>query len=317
MQKIDSGVLDWRDELEAQLEPSTVRERNYLMSRFTTMRVGGPVDLYVEPSSVLELKRILSFCVKNNVPSFLVGRGSNLIVRDGGIRGVVYTLKNSCFTQVEQVGNRLLLRAGAGAMMRSIAQFALLNKLGGLEFMDGIPGTLGGGLRMNAGAFKTCLFDVLETVSVLDKNGEVREIAASDIPHSYRDSSFFSTVIALSADLKPYVDSEDSIREKIDSMRKKRQETQALSPSAGCVFKNPNGFSAGQLIDEVGLKGYSVGGAQVSDRHANFLINKNKAKASDVLQLIEIVREKVLAVRGVPLETEVMIVGDNLENAKS
>ena len=304
---------NWQDELEALLNPGTLRRRDYPMKKLTTLRIGGPADFYVEPSGLEELRTIRNFCKQKQIPAFLLGRGSNLLVRDGGIRGVVYSLKHSSFTQIELIGNHLLLRAGAGANMRSISLFAQTNGLGGLEFMEGIPGSLGGGLRMNAGAYKSCLFDVLESVRFLSEDGQIQELPAKEIEHAYRSCPFFKNHLALSAVFRVYSEDREKIREKMNELREKRMVTQTQSPSAGCAFKNPEGGSAGQIIDSLGMKGMAVNGAQISDKHANFLINRNNATAKDVLTLIQTIRDKVYAERGIKLETEVMIVGDDLE----
>lgn len=304
----------WRNELEGMLAAETLRKRDYPMKKLTTLRVGGNADLYVEPSRLEELKGILSYCAAKGVPTFLLGRGSNLLVRDGGIRGVVYSLRHAVFSEVELKGERLLIEAGAGATVRRISQFAQSQGLAGLEFLEGIPGSLGGGLKMNAGAYKASLFDVVESVKVMSWDGEISEVSGAEIPASYRSCPYFENKIALSAVLRVYAGAPEQIRETMLKMREKRLESQTQSPSAGCAFKNPPGHSAGQLIDSLGLKGESVGGAQVSDRHANFLINKNNATARDVLELIERIRGKVLEKYGLNLETEVMIVGEDSAN---
>ncbi len=301
----------WRNELEKRLSPETVFQRDYPMKKVTTLRIGGPADFYVQPSNIDQLSLILRFCATEGVPFFLLGRGSNLLVRDGGIRGVVCTLRHSFFSQIEVKGGRLLIRAGAGATMRQVSLFAQMSGLAGLEFMEGIPGSLGGGLRMNAGAFKSSLLEVVESVSVMDLKGALEEVPGSSIQADYRNCAFFKNRIALFAILRAYSGVPEQIRELMAEMHEKRLKSQPLSPSAGCAFKNPPAHSAGQLIDSLGLKGTSVGGAQVSDRHANFLINKNNATAQEVLELIELIRGKVLAEHGLSLEMEVMVVGED------
>ncbi|MBO4714494.1 MAG: UDP-N-acetylmuramate dehydrogenase [Verrucomicrobia bacterium] len=304
---------NWQDELEAILNPGTLRKRDYPMKKLTTLRIGGPADFYVEPSSLEELKKIRDFCKEKQIPAFLLGRGSNLLVRDGGIRGVVYSLKHPSFTQIELIGNHILIQAGAGASMRSISMFAQANGLGGLEFMEGIPGSLGGGLRMNAGAYKSSLFDVLESVKFLSDDNQIQELPAKEIEHGYRSCPFFRDHLALSAVFRVYSEEPEKILEKMHELREKRLSAQTQSPSAGCAFKNPEGASAGQIIDSLGMKGLVVNGAQISDKHANFLINRNNATAKDVLTLIQTIRDRVYAERGIKLETEVMIVGEDLE----
>lgn len=301
----------WQDELEEELSPETVRKRDYPMKKLTTLRIGGPADFYVEPSCTDDLRKVLSHCAGRGIPFFLLGRGSNLVVRDGGIRGVVCSLRHSFFSQTEVKNGRLLIHAGAGATLRQIAQFAQANALAGLEFLEGIPGSLGGGLRMNAGAYKSSLKDVVESVSVLGLDGVPEEVPGENIQADYRCCAFFENKIALSAVLRAYSGVAEQIRERMTEMRDMRLKTQTQSPSAGCAFKNPPGYSAGRLIDSLGMKGFSVGGAQVSDKHANFLINKNNATSQNILELIQIIQERVLAECGVSLETEVMIVGED------
>lgn len=307
----NTEIKKWQDELEEELSPEIVRKRDYPMKKLTTLRIGGPADFYVEPSCTDELKKILSYCAGSGVPFFLLGRGSNLVVKDGGIRGVVCSLRNSFFSQTEVKNGRLLIHSGAGATLRQIAQYAQASALAGLEFMEGIPGSLGGGLRMNAGAYKSSLMDVVESVSVMGPDGVLEEVEGENIHADYRSCAFFENKIALSAVLRAYSGVPEQIRERMTEMREMRLKTQTQSPSAGCAFKNPPGCSAGRLIDSLGLKGFSVGGAQVSDRHANFLINKNNATSQNILELIQIIQERVLAECGVNLETEVMIVGED------
>lgn len=309
MQKTE--IKKWQDELDENLSPETVRKRDYPMKKLTTLRIGGPADFYVEPSCTDELRKVLSYCVGRGIPFFLLGRGSNLVVRDGGIRGVVCSLRHSFFSQTEVKNGRLLIHAGGGATLRQIAQFSQANALAGLEFMEGIPGSLGGGLRMNAGAYKSSLMDVVESVSVLGLDGVLEEVPGENIQADYRCCTFFENKIALSAVLRAYSGVPEQIRERMTEMRDMRLKTQTQSPSAGCAFKNPPGHSAGRLIDSLGMKGFSVGGAQVSDKHANFLINKNNASSRNILELIQIIQERVLAECGVSLETEVMIVGED------
>jgi UDP-N-acetylenolpyruvoylglucosamine reductase len=200
--------------------------------------------------------------------------------------------------------------AGAGVRLKTIAVEARKHGLAGLEFIEGIPGSLGGSMRMNAGAMGSWLFEALETVRFMDYHGNVCERAAGEIHVEYRGCPLFRNHIALGAVLRGTPAEPGAVRERMDSYSRKRWETQPRQPSAGCIFKNPKTIGAGRLIDELGLKGTRVGGAMVSDVHGNFIVNDGSATARDVLTLIEVIRDRVRAARGIELETEVEILGD-------
>ena len=308
--------LDWREDLKQLLSKKTLCRENYLMKHLTTLKIGGPADLYIEPVGIQELRIILDFCAKRGVSVFTIGNGSNLLVKDGGIRGVVLGLKNSVFSKIELKDRGLLIEAGAGARLRNIAIYAQSRGVGGVEFVEGIPGSLGGAIRMNAGAYKVCLFDVLESVSAMDMRGNIRTFLASELSHGYRSCPSMEGYIILKAELKVYKADEDEISAKMKRFRDYRQQTQAHSASAGCTFKNPPEISAGKLIDQLGLKGMTVGGAKVSEQHGNFLINKNDASANDLLELMDKIKNRVKQERGIDLETEIMIIGEDKPQEK-
>ncbi len=279
------------------------------LARRTTLKVGGPADVYVEPAGETDLAEVLRFCRDRAVPVRILGRGSNLLVRDGGVRGVVVCLAALAFAQVEVQGP--LLRAGAGARLKQVAAEARRHALTGLEFLEGIPGSVGGALRMNAGAHQAWTFGVLERVRWMTPEGEAEEKPASAVPAEYRSCPAFRTNLALAAVFRGQPGDEAAIQARMEAFRRQRQETQPREASAGCIFKNPATIPAGRLIDELGLKGTRIGGAQVSTVHGNFIVNTGGATAAEVLELIEWVRVEARAKRAVELETEVEIVGED------
>lgn len=278
------------------------------MARRTTLGVGGPAEVYVEPASEGDLGLVRRYCHAHGIPFRVVGRGSNLLVRDGGIRGVVVALNHPTFSQVEVEGDRL--RAGAGARLKQVAIEARRAGLTGLEFLEGIPGSVGGALRMNAGAHAAWVFDRIERVRFMTPEGAVNEAPASALSAEYRSCPFFDPHVALSAVVRGEPGDPEAIRARMDEFSRRRWATQPRQPSAGCIFKNPAAISAGRLIDELGLKGSRIGGAEVSAVHANFMVNTGAATARDFLELIAQVRERARAARGIELETEVEILGE-------
>ena len=295
-------------QLRALLAPDTVLRQNEPLAKRTTLRVGGPADFYIEPSSDDELARLARFCAERAVPFFVLGRGSNLLIRDGGIRGVVVSLAHPHFSQVEIRGEQL--RCGAGAKLKTVAVEAKRHSLSGLEFLEGIPGSVGGALRMNAGAMGSCTFAPLESLRFMDFTGQIHERPVADIPVKYRSCPLLRTHIALGAVFRGRPAPREEIETSMRASNDKRWTTQPAAPSAGCIFKNPGPCPAGKLIDELGLKGLRVGAAAVSGVHGNFIINEGHATARDVLQLIEQIRQHIRDQRGLELETEVEIIGE-------
>jgi len=298
-----------KEQLAAKLSPATVLRLNEPLARRTTLRVGGPADVYVEPASEDELAVVLQFCAAHEVPLMILGRGSNLLIKDGGIRGLVICLAHPHFNQIEITGYRL--HCGAGAKLKQVAVAARRNGLTGLEFLEGIPGSVGGALRMNAGAMGGWMFDVVESIRFMDYSGEVHDRNADEVEVEYRHCALFKNHLALGAVLKGHPASREVVKQRMDTFSKKRWETQPAAPSAGCIFKNPSTIPAGKLIDELGLKETRVGGAVVSDEHGNFIVNQGAATAKDVLELIEIIKRRAKTERGIELETEVEIVGSD------
>lgn len=287
---------------------SVVLESEPLAPR-TTLRVGGPADLFVEPASEAGLARVLDFCTRQALPWRMLGRGSNLLVRDGGVRGVVISLAHPAFGGIAVVDGRL--HCGAGARLKQVAAEARRHALAGLEFLEGIPGSVGGALRMNAGAHQSWTFDRVERIRVMAPSGAVSEQAVADVPVAYRDCPLLHTHIALAAVFRGHPASEVEIRDRMEAFSRRRRESQPREPSAGCIFKNPPGIPAGRLVDELGLKGTAVGGARVSEVHANFLVTHGPTRACDVLALIDLIRERARQERGLELEPEVEIIGED------
>jgi len=282
--------------------------RNEPLARRTTLRVGGPADLLIEPATEDDLATVARLCRAQRVPLMVLGRGSNLLVKDLGFRGVVVCLVHPHFSRIEVSGQRL--RCGAGAKLKEVVLQARRHGLGGLEFLEGIPGSVGGALRMNAGALGSAIFDVVETVRFMDFAGQVEERPAAEIGAQYRDCPFLHQRLALGAVLAGETADQELIEQRLDQFNKRRWESQPAAPSAGCIFKNPSHIPAGRLIEELGFKGAQVGGARVSQEHANFIVNEGGATAGDILALIEQIRRKAREERGVELETEVQIVGE-------
>jgi UDP-N-acetylenolpyruvoylglucosamine reductase len=286
----------------------TLVRRDDPLAKRTTLRVGGPVDIYVEPASEEDLAAVLRFCAGQALPFFVLGRGSNLLVRDGGFRGVAISLAHPHFSRVEKM--EVSLRCGAGARLKTVATEAKRHGLAGFEFLEGIPGSIGGALRMNAGAMGGAIFDLVESVRLMDLSGLSRELPPAGLAVEYRACAALKTQIALAAVLKGRPDQPEAIEQRMGAFSRKRWASQPAAPSAGCIFKNPPGLPAGKLVEELGLKGARVGGAVVSAEHGNFIVNDGTATARDVLDLIALIQRRARAERGIELQTEVDIIGD-------
>src|SRR5450432_712334 len=296
------------DELVARVSRATVIRHDEPLAKHTTMRIGGPADVYVEPASDADLANVVKFCAERDASFFILGRGSNLLVRDGGIRGMVICLAHPHFSKIEIVGERL--HCGAGTKVKNVSVEAKRNNLSGVEFLEGIPGSVGGALRMNAGAMGGATFDVVESVRVMDFDGNMRELAPKEMAVEYRSCAVLKNHMALGAVFKCTSLLRAEIEQRMKAYSEKRWEYQPAAPSAGCIFKNPEKIPAGKLVDELGLKGTRVGGAVVSAEHGNFIVNDGKATARDVLELIAILKAKAKAERGIELHTEVEIIGE-------
>lgn len=282
------------------------------LARHTTLRVGGPADWFIEAKTMAELVESVQLARQNDVPVFILGNGSNLLVRDGGIRGLV--IENHCdqsWLEVAKSG-RAILHAESGVALPGIANRMARQGWAGLEWAIGVPGTLGGAIVGNAGAHGGSIADNLLKVSILDASSAVRELPKTELAFDYRASRFkrAKAEIVLSADFEMQRDDPAVCIARMNDYTEHRRRTQPTEPSVGSMFKNPPGDYAGRLIEQAGLKGTRVGNVEVSPVHANFFVNRGGATASDVLRLIEIVRERVREQFGVKLELEIEVVGE-------
>lgn len=279
------------------------------MKNHTTFRVGGPADWFVMPEEEEQVREIVNILHTEKIPYYVMGNGSNLLVGDKGYRGVVIQLykKMSKIRVTEHV-----VYAQAGALLSKIAAEALAHELSGFEFASGIPGTLGGAVMMNAGAYGGEMKHVLKSALSLTADGELRVLPAEQMELGYRSSIFSKNGdIVLSAELELEPGNPETIRTYMEELKEKRVTKQPLEyPSAGSTFKRPEGYFAGKLIQDTGLQGFQVGGAQVSEKHCGFVINKDNATAADILSLIEQVADKVEEKFGVRLEPEVKRIGE-------
>ncbi|MDH5761535.1 MAG: UDP-N-acetylmuramate dehydrogenase [Nitrospinota bacterium] len=287
------------------------------MANHTSLRVGGPADLFIVPQDVTDLQLI--YKNHGDLPLFILGEGTNLIMNDKGFRGIVISIKNKfksiespLFYKNSEGEECAVITVGAATKMSYLVKNLAKYSLTGMENLVGIPGSLGGALIMNAGADGTEICDVLRSVTRVNAEGELETLKKSDLKFSYRKTTFPSQGgIIVSAELELKKGDHATIQNTIDSHLVRRKNKQPLSlPNSGSVFKNPEGEAAGRLIEEAGLKGFSIGDAGVSIKHANFIVNKGAAKASEVIEIIDHVRSTVLKKTGVELETEVIIVGE-------
>jgi UDP-N-acetylmuramate--alanine ligase len=278
------------------------------LSKHTTLRVGGPAQFWVEPRTEKAFAELLRFCRDENLPLFVMGRGSNLLVRDGGVRGVVVHPCGGDFDKIEIHG--VEITAGVGAKLKEVAYAGKAAGIGGMEWMEGIPGAVGGGLRMNAGAMGAQTFENVVRVRYLDANGEAHTKSRDELEVHYRDFPLLEKNFAVSAVFRGQPAPLEEIVRKLEASQEKRRTSQPAAKSAGCIFKNPDSCPAGKLVDELGLKNAHVGKARVSEVHGNFIVNDGGATAADMLELIEKIKATALAKRGIELETEVQIVGE-------
>ncbi len=278
------------------------------MSRHTTFRIGGPADYFVCPDRE-QIAEVLAVAKKCGMAITVIGNGSNLLVGDKGIRGLVVEI-GSAMNQIMVDKNHIT--AGAGALLSQVAAKAAAAELGGMEFAAGIPGSVGGAVTMNAGAYGGEMKDILRTVTVLTPEGELKTLDVSEMDLSYRHSCVpEQQYIVLEAEIELGYKPEEEIRAQMEELRNKRIEKQPLEyPSAGSTFKRPEGYFAGKLIMDAGLRGYRVGDAQVSEKHCGFVINRKNASAQEVRQLMQDVQDKVKAQFGVMLEPEVKMLGE-------
>jgi UDP-N-acetylenolpyruvoylglucosamine reductase len=304
----------WTDFLRGRVSPDCVLKADEPLAKKTTMRVGGSARFYAEPSNLCDLRALLCAAKLFALETFCLGRGSNLVVPDEGFDGLVIRFSGPSWRQMRVLGEGRIW-AAAGCRLKEICGHAAKSGLAGFEFLEGIPGALGGALRMNAGAMGNWMFDVVERVQFLDSSGKLRDLPKEAFHFGYRKVEEISQGIALGAILKsPDTDEESSIRYRMDSYSTTRKASQPRDPSAGCIFKNPEGNFAGKLIDEYGVKGMRVGAAEVSDVHGNFIVNQGGATAADVIELVWRVRSVIKAESGYVLEPEVMLLGKSWDD---
>ncbi len=281
------------------------------MKKHTSFKVGGLADYFLIIENEKELKQVLKLSKQNNIPLQLVGNGTNLLVTDKGIRGIVIKLNMQNY-KIERTKDYALIIVEAGFPLCKLANIALKEELGSLEFLSGIPGTIGGAIRMNAGAYGKEMKDLVVKTKYLDENGKIQKINLEDHNFSYRSSRFSNeNSIILETTLKVPYDTKENIQKKITEYSKSRKENQPLEyPSAGSTFKRKEGIITAKLIDECGLKGYSIGDAEVSSKHAGFIVNKGNATAKDILDLIDYVKKVVYDKTQEKIELEVLVIGE-------
>jgi UDP-N-acetylmuramate dehydrogenase len=283
------------------------------MARHTSFKIGGPADVWVQPHDAKELKKLVVTARRAKMPFFVIGGGTNLLVKDDGFRGIVAHLSSPYFKKVSVSGDRV--RVGAGVNVSALVRLCCEKGLGGIDSLIGIPGTVGGAIRMNAGGWNSPIYknigDLVASLKVMDSDGSIKMMKKGDLKFAYRYSNLDHSII-LEAVLQLYKDDKAALRSRCSQFLKIKRQKQALDvPSAGCVFKNPpdSQFTCGQMIDTLGLKGKRMGGAEISEKHANFIVNRTgKASCKDVMSLIEFIQGRVKESYHVPLELEIKVV---------
>jgi len=285
---------------------------NELMSKHTSFKIGGNADFFTTPKTVEQIKEIISYCMQNLISYFVIGNGSNLLVNDDGYRGVIIQLYDK-FNDIEYTdnGKKVIVKAQAGVMLGRLGNELMKKSITGFEFATGIPGTIGGAIMMNAGAYDGEIKDVIISACLMDACGNIVKLNNSQLELGYRTSIISKEkYIVLEAEFELEKGNQEEIKNKLDDFTARRKEKQPLEmPSAGSIFKRPHGHFAGKLISDANLIGYSVGGAQISKKHAGFVVNTGNATAADVIKLTDDVKNKVKEQSGVELELEVKKLG--------
>ena len=286
--------------------------KNELMSKHTSFKVGGKADIFINAKNEQDIKSILEYANKNEIPITIIGNGSNLLVKDGGIRGIVLRIDIQEF-DIKKNNDKYIITVGAGVKNGFVAQKLLIEEIEGFEFASGIPGSIGGAIRMNAGAHGGEMKDIVLETKCMDMNGNIKILSNEEQKFEYRNSIFSSNkYIVLSTKLQLKKGLYKEIKSKMDEYAIWRKEHQPLEyPSAGSTFKRGTDFITAKLIDECGLKGYNIGGAEVSTKHAGFVVNKGNAKAKDILKLVKYISEKVYEKSGKKIELEVQVIGED------
>lgn len=297
-------------EIYKQLLKEGINEKNILldemMSKHTSFKTGGKADIFVKVYSIDEIKSVLKISKENNIPLFVLGNGTNLLVKDEGYRGIILQIK---LEEINIDGTKVIVQSGVKNAI--LSKKLLDNSLAGFEFASGIPGTIGGAIKMNAGAYGSEMKDIVEQVTYLDFDGNLHTVSNLECEFSYRHSRFFDEkAIILEVKLNLEKGNKTEIEEKISDLLKQRKEKQPLEyPNAGSTFKRGENYITAKLIDECGLKGYMIGGAQVSEKHAGFIINKENCTSKDILDLIEYVQTKVKEKTGEEIKLEIEVIG--------
>jgi len=284
---------------------------NEPMKKHTSFKIGGNADIFIKVQNTNELKEVLSIIKKQNIPFFVIGNGSNILVKDGGIRGIVIKID---FNKIEinKKDDDYEIKVGAGVKLMTLAQRLLKQEISGFEFASGIPGTTGGAIRINAGAYGGEMKDIVMSTTYMDEDGNIFKINNNEHEFEYRNSIFSKKKwIILETNFRLYKGIQKQIKEKMEEYANKRKDNQPLNfPSAGSIFKRGEGYITAKLIDECGLKGYNIGDAEVSNMHAGFIINKGCATAKEVLQLIDYIKEKVYEKFKIEIQLEIQIIGE-------
>ena len=285
--------------------------KNEPMSKHTSLKIGGIADYFIKVKTVEELKNILEFSNKNKIQTTIIGNGTNLLVKDGGIRGIVIKLELNEF-KIKKTANEIFITVGSGMTLAAIASIALREEITGLEFLSGIPGTIGGAIRMNAGAYGSEMKDLVVKTRYMTYDGKIKTLDLDAHRFEYRNSIFSNLeAIIIDTTIKAKKGNKEEIEGKMNEYSASRKASQPLEyPNAGSTFKRKEGVITAKLIDECGLKGFSIGDAEVSTKHAGFIINKGKATAKDVLDLIEYVKKEIKNKFDLDLDLEILVIGE-------
>ena len=302
-------------DLERQLQEIVKRNnilKNEPMSKHTSLKIGGTADYFIKVKSIEELKDILEFTNKNKIKTTIVGNGTNLLVKDGGIRGVVIKLELNDF-KIKKTAKEVLITAGSGLTLATLAAVALKEEVTGLEFLAGIPGTIGGAVRMNAGAYGSEMKDIVVKTRYMTYDGKIKTLDLEEHEFEYRNSVFSKLdVIIIDTTISVKKGNKEDIESKMNEYSDLRRKTQPLEyPNAGSTFKRKEGIITAKLIDECGLKGFNIGDAEVSTKHAGFIVNKGKATAKDFLELVEYIKKELKHKTGVDVELEILVIGED------
>lgn len=282
------------------------------MKLHTSFKIGGPADIFITANTLEDVKTVVNISKENNIPLKVIGNGTNLLVKDNGYRGIILKINLQEINIKQSKENEYIVKVQSGMPMGKLAQVLLKNEIGGFEFASGIPGTIGGAIKMNAGAYGGEVKDIIQDVTYLNEKNDIVVIENSECNFSYRHSLFSDKeYIIIECNLKLHKDTKENIKNKLDENLQSRKEKQPIEyPSAGSTFKRGEDYITAKLIDECGLKGYTIGGAQVSEKHAGFIINKNSATAEDVINLIKHVKETVYEKTGKKIKLEIEIIGE-------